>query len=95
MPVKRADNGAALVLAITKEELAKIIQAKSVNIAGFESMASEGSTGTLGGTFSMVGAAPVISLALKNCVEQSLILPRVEGCPAAKAVLSCSQSNRI
>ena len=70
MPVKRAGNGASLVLAITKDELLKIIGAKSLGITGFANMASQSRTGTLGGTFSMAGAAAVIGLALKNCVKQ-------------------------
>jgi hypothetical protein len=69
-PVKRSGNGVSLDLAITKDELLKIIRAESLEIDAFVSMASERWIGELGGRFSMAGAPAVINLALKNCLSQ-------------------------
>jgi hypothetical protein len=69
-PVARTGNGVSLDLAVTKDELGKIMWAQSVEIAAFVNMASQRWTGELGGTFSMTGAPAVIGLALKNCVSQ-------------------------
>jgi hypothetical protein len=65
--VERVGNGASLTFAISKQELDLMMTAKSVELAGFVSMASESWTGELGGTFSMVGAPAFVGLAFKNC----------------------------
>jgi hypothetical protein len=68
-PIERMGNGVLFDLAITQDELGRIMSAKSVRIAAFVNMASQRWTGPLGGTFSMMGAPAAISLALKNCLN--------------------------
>jgi hypothetical protein len=48
-----------------------MLNAKTVEIAGFVNMAAQSRTGELGGTFSMVGTPDVVALALKNCVRNA------------------------
>jgi hypothetical protein len=76
-PVTLMDQGVRLALVITREELNRMINAKSVDIDGFECMASERWVGELGGTFSMVGAADVVALALKNYIRNGYITTQI------------------
>jgi hypothetical protein len=71
VPLSRSGNGAMLALAITRDELGRMVRARTVEIAGSEPQVYLGWTGELGGKFSMIGSPDVIALALKNCVSQS------------------------
>jgi hypothetical protein len=70
-PVEQLGNGVTFAFLITKEELARMMGARSVELDGAaSSFIYREIGGPLGGTFSMLGSPPVIDLALKNCVSQ-------------------------
>lgn len=73
-PVRVMSNGATFAVAISNDELGRMISAKSVDMAASLPEATSRWTGRLGGTFSMAGAPDVIGLALKNCVGERIAI---------------------
>jgi hypothetical protein len=73
--VERVGTGASLTLAISKQELELMRNAKSVEVAANFAMVVERASGELGGKFSMAGAPAVIDLALKNCPSSPIEVP--------------------
>src|ERR1019366_11650 len=71
-PVTRSGNGATMALAISKEDLDRMMKAKAVRVRWSIDHADLGLTGELGGTFFMMAAPAVIDLSLKNCESQSV-----------------------